>query len=55
MINMKKLMLYGGIEAEEYKEIAGNIKEENKKCLRMYSVLCSIVFLRVNIQLCKCQ
>ena len=35
----------GGIEAEEYKEIAGNIKEENKKCLRMYSVLCSIVFL----------
>ena len=45
MINMKKLMLYGGIEAESYKEIAGNIKEENKKCLRMYSVLCSFVFL----------
>ena len=45
MINMKKLMLYGGIKAEEYKEIAGNIKEENKKCLRMYSVLCSFVFL----------
>ena len=39
MINMKKMMLYGGIEAEEYKEIAGNIKEEK----------------RVNIQLCKCQ
>ena len=45
MINMKKLMLYGGIEAESYKEIAGNIKEENKKCLRMYTALCSIVFL----------
>ena len=44
MINMKKLMLYGGIEAEEYKEIAGNIKEENQKCLRMYTVLCSFVF-----------
>lgn len=45
MINMKKLMMYGGIEAESYKEIAGNIKEENRKCLRMYSVLCSFVFL----------
>lgn len=45
MINMKKLMLYGGIEAESYKEIADNIKEENKKCLRMYTVLSSIVFL----------
>lgn len=38
---MKKLMLYGDIESESYKEIAGNIKEENKKCLRMYTVLCS--------------
>lgn len=45
MINMKKLMLYGGIEAESYKEIVNNIKEENRKCLRMYTALCSFVFL----------
>lgn len=44
MNNLKELLLYGGIDAESYGKILGTIREENRKSLRMYSVLCSFVF-----------
>ena len=37
MINMKKLMLYGGIEAESYKEIVATSRKKTEsasECIR---------------------
>lgn len=45
MDNLKEMLFYGGIDAESYKKILNTIKDENKKSLRMYSALCSFVFM----------
>ena len=41
---LKKLFLYGGLEKEEYIRLLPQIREENRKLLRVFSMIAAVMF-----------